>query len=282
MLWRSLAVVALAGGLFLVAGLNPNSQHRGSLARRGYYSQQRRATSLRPTTLMFEPNEGQFPTSFDFEARSSTFSLYLSKTGLTFKAIRSSQTGDILPKNYTLRSGSPPELRFIGTNANPTIRGLQKLQSISNYFRGSDPNQWIKRVPNYSRVEYDKLYPGVRLDCHGSNDGPELDWIVEPGADVGQIRFSVSNATPTVDANGSLTLKLSDGEISMKRPIVYQEGEGTKVMRAAEYTISVHNEISFKIRNYDPTRQLVIDPVLVYSTFFGGDIGIANTFQVAG
>src|SRR5262249_40535226 len=39
---------------------------------------------------------------------------------------------------------------------------------------------------------------------------------------------------------------------------------------AADYAVNSHHEVTFKLANYDPTRDLVIDPQLVFSTLLGG------------
>ena len=67
-----------------------------------------------------------------------------------------------------------------------------------------------------------------------------------------------------------------DGEISFKKPVVYQSG-GAQLSGTAErrpvsgaFTLLADNSVGFSIGVYDPSRPLIIDPTLVYSTYLGG------------
>jgi beta-propeller repeat-containing protein/HYDIN/CFA65/VesB family protein len=222
--------------------------------------------------LWFEPNEGQFPKIAKFGTHSDGHSVYLSENGLW---LGSSQPADRIAQFHSssvLHGSSTTELRFLGANRNPKITAFDKLQSVSNYFRGSDPKRWQTKVGNYSRVVYENVYPGVNLICHGQQNQPEFDWVVGPGADADHIRFSVRGANPTIDLAGDLVLRLSDSKMRMKKPVIYQEVGGVKLTVNGDYTLSLSSEVSFRIGKFDRTHPLVIDPVLVYSTFLGGSI----------
>lgn len=58
----------------------------------------------------------------------------------------------------------------------------------------------------------------------------------------------------------------------MKKPIIYQEIEGVRHEISGDYVIKEENQqVSFQVAAYDATRPLVIDPVLAYSTYLGGE-----------
>src|SRR5262249_3553621 len=94
------------------------------------------------------------------------------------------------------------------------------------------------------------------------------DWIVKQGGDPSRIRFKIEGAGPYVDAAGSLVLKTPAGEVRQRKPAVYQ-GD-----RKIDCRFVVRGKtVSFNVAAYDRSRQLVIDPVLVYSTYMGGSNG---------
>src|SRR5262249_10499628 len=57
--------------------------------------------------------------------------------------------------------------------------------------------------------------------------------------------------------------------IVLKKPHVYQEIDGSRESVDAAYAINGHH-VGFKLGEYDKLKPLIIDPELIYSTFFGG------------
>ena len=55
------------------------------------------------------------------------------------------------------------QMRLVGANPNPKIVGTEELPGKSNYFIGNDPKKWRTNVPNYAKVKYANVYPGVDL-----------------------------------------------------------------------------------------------------------------------
>ena len=66
-------------------------------------------------------------------------------------------------------------------------------------------------------------------------------------------------------------LVLAGQEILQRKPLAYQDVNGTRVPVSANYRIdSRTNEVSIALGKYDHARGLVVDPVLQYGTFYGG------------
>ena len=221
--------------------------------------------------LRFEPNEGQFPEATKFAARTKDYSLFLLPTAVVLRPFTHLDQGTPSRAGQISRTQARAGLLFVGATRKANIIGVGKLHSISNYFHGADPTHWQSGVPNYSQVEYRGLYHGVDLICHGEHSEPEFDWIVEPGGDPEQIRLSVQGAKPTIDRLGDLVLKLPEGEVRLKKPVIYQEVDRTRRVISGRFILWANKQISFKIGKFDRTRSLVIDPVLVYSTYLGGN-----------
>jgi uncharacterized repeat protein (TIGR01451 family) len=58
--------------------------------------------------------------------------------------------------------------------------------------------------------------------------------------------------------------------VRQQRPVAYQERDGARTEVAARYRIDARGRVGFELGDYDRTRSLVIDPVLVYSSYLGG------------
>jgi len=74
-------------------------------------------------------------------------------------------------------------LKLTGSNPRPTVSGEHRQVAVSNYFVDRDPTRWRTGVPNFKRVKYTSVYPGIDLVFYGSSSRTlEYDLIVNPGA----------------------------------------------------------------------------------------------------
>ena len=162
-------------------------------------------------------------------------------------------------------------MRFIGANPRAQISGDGALHGKINYFTGNDPAQWRANVPTFAKVRVGEIYPGINLVYYGSQQQLEYDFTLAAGADPGSIAIHFDGADKiSVNAQGGLVLKLGDREILQPRPLVYQTVDGARKEISGGYKILDAHSVAFAVGNYDRARPLVIDPVLGYSTYFGG------------
>ena len=120
----------------------------------------------------------------------------------------------------------------------------------------------------------------------GATGALEYDWIVDPGADYSAIRMGYSGIDGLrIDASGDLVLSVGDAELVQKAPYAYQRiGDVIRVIDSA-FVLLDDVTVGFAVGAYDPDLQLIIDPVLAYSTFFGGsahDTAMAVATDAAG
>ncbi len=139
-----------------------------------------------------------------------------------------------------------------------------------NYILGTDPEMWKFGVRTFGKVRYANVYPGIDLEYYGDDSGLEYDFVVAPGADPSLIHLDfVGVETLTTDESGRLLLNLGDTSAIFLPPVVYQELNGKKVPIEGAYRLA-GNSVSFTLGEYDQSRTLVIDPILVYGTYLGG------------
>jgi len=160
---------------------------------------------------------------------------------------------------------------LIGGASAPSVSGEKPLAGRSNYFLGSDPSKWRKGVPHYGRVSLRDVYPGITLSYYGNQNQLEYDFVVSPGADPRRIRLGVEGAERIrLDGGGNLVLVTKAGDVVQKKPVAYQEVEGVKRPVESQYRIVGRKEVRLTVGAYDSQYPLVIDPLLVYSTYLGG------------
>jgi len=222
--------------------------------------------------LSFEANHGQTDSQVKFLSRGNGYNLFLTAT------------------EAVIRNSQSAVLRMKLVNANPAseIEGLGELPGKSNYFIGSDPQQWRTGVTNYAKVKLREVYPGIDLVYYGHERQLEYDFILAPGADPKQIKLAFDGAERMrIDGDGDLALDTAAGEVRQHRPVIYQEVNGDRRPVDGRYVLLGQNEVGFAIGEYDASQPLVIDPVLSYATYLGGSAndginGIAIWVDAAG
>ncbi|HTA45935.1 MAG TPA: SBBP repeat-containing protein, partial [Bryobacteraceae bacterium] len=177
-------------------------------------------------------------------------------------------------------------MKFVGTNSNPEISGIDAQPGHSNYFLGNDPSKWRADVPNYARVRYHDLYRGIDLIYYGNQNHLEYDLVVSPGASSEKIRFQFEGARQIrLNANGDLLVKAGSAELRLVKPRIYQEIDGVTHDIDGHYVLRGGRQVGFKIAPYNRNRRLVIDPILSYASYLGGnsdDVAYAVAMDGAG
>jgi hypothetical protein len=213
--------------------------------------------------LAFEANQGQLAPAVDFLARGSGYTLGLS-------------TQDA---HLDLGGGTALDLQLVGANPSAAAVGLDQLITRSNYLVGSDPSQWHTNIPNFGRVEYRNVYPGIDLAYYGNQGQLEYDFVVAPGADPGVIQMTIQGAQSlALDGQGNLVLHEAAGDVIEQAPVVYQDIGGVRQTVAGQFVLQ-GNTVGFQLGAYDPSRPLVIDPTLSYSTYL--DAGPSAMLAIA-
>jgi hypothetical protein len=257
-----LALFAL-GGFFLLKHDVARTPH-SPVQRTGAQVQ----SSLGNLPLIFEPNNGQSGAGVKFLAHGSGYGLYLTPTEAVVG----------MGANGT----SAVRMQFADANRVPSIEGLEPLSGRTNYLLGKNPSGWVRNVPQFARVRYSELYPGVNLDFYGKQGRLEYDFEVGPEADPRAIHLRFERAQQArIADNGDLVLRAGDREVRFEAPRVYQSTEAGQTSVSGRFELRAANEVGFEIGDYDRSRTLVIDPVLTFSTLFGGS-GSESCAAIAG
>ena len=178
---------------------------------------------------------------------------------------------DGLPATPAATQAEQFSVNFEGANlVAPT--GTDQATTTFNYLVG-DQSQWHTNVPTYQQVAYDGLYAGIDLVTWGQRDSLKYEFHVAPGADYQQIRIHYDGIEGlSVDAQGVLHVQTALGELTDEAPVIYQVIGGQQVAVAGQFKLLDADTYTFTVTgSYDPTRELVIDPNLAWSTYLGGN-----------
>ncbi len=234
--------------------------------------------------LTFEANHGQTESQVDFIARTGGATVFLTPTAAVF-SISSESAKDVRPEERGLSEINTPHSRgvalhmqIVGGNPNATPIGQDRQTGIVNYFIGNDSSQWHTNIPTFGRVTYQGVYPGIDLAYYSNNGQMEYDFIVSPGADPNAITLNFAGADGAeIDDRGNLVLHTTAGDVTHQKPYLYQDADGSRQEIAGEFVLTSHqsplttHQVTFDVGNYDASRPLVIDPLMLgYSTYLGG------------
>ena len=267
---RSTILARMVFSLTAVASLA--QQYSGPMVRQSTLAQGPRTLNYAALPLTFEANQGQTGSPVRFLSRGRGYTAFLTAGGMVLSLrpnqplkVRPAANGSEQPLSTTL------QFKLVGAARNSAVVGEDPQIGKVNYFIGRDPAKWRTNVPTYAQVRYKNVYPGIDLVYYGSHQQLEYDFAVSPGADPSRIQLQIAGAKQIeIDAAGNLVLQTSNGQLHFQSPVIYQEANGTRVPVAGSYVMNDATHIAFHVGAYDATQPLVIDPVLVYSTYLGG------------
>ena len=162
-------------------------------------------------------------------------------------------------------------MKLVGANAAAATAGTDPLPGKSNYIIGSDPQQWHTGIPQFAGVCYRSVYPGIDLVFYGNQGRLEYDFRVAPGGDPSQAELQFDGANKLELSGGDLILTSKDeGGFRLQAPHIYQREGDRQEPVAGRFVLRAANRVAFEIGPYDRGRELIIDPVLDFSSYFGG------------
>lgn len=216
----------------------------------------------------FEENKGQWPADV----------FYIS-SGPGYRVLFMQDRLQLIPTASDAAAGEI-ELRWVSSNPHAVVSADGRLPYQSNYFLGSNPKEWRISVQHFGEVLYSDVYPGISVAYQSTGQLIEQDIHIESGADANVVRFEVKGATSlSVSEQGDLILKSRDGFFVLAAPRVYQiDQSGNRIPLAGSYLLK-GSSVTFMLGAYDHNAKLVIDPVLIYSSYLptiNGIFGFIN------
>ena len=237
------------------------------------------------TMVRFVENLGQWDSRVRYEVQLKDAAVFLEEEGIMV-ALREPMehpgrgAGKMRSADESGMRCHAYRMRFVG--AIPTLpMGYDREEGYSNYFLGNDPSRWRSRVSSYVTARYDGLYPGVALEVYGGKNALKYNFIVEAGADASAIVLEYEGPDGvSVNREGNLVVRTSVRDVVELKPYVYQKvgKEETRVdgrwrVEKAEKgvtgAVQKRWRVWIELGEYDHGEELVIDPVLIFSTYTG-------------
>lgn len=204
--------------------------------------------------LYFEENRGQTNQAASYLARSSNFLAFVTRGGLDVST-----------------SQGVVSMRVAHADMHSQFEMEREAEGVTNYYLGS---RAIVGVKHYSAVRVRNIRPGIDLRYHGNGVDLEYDFEVHSGANVTALRLVYSGANKVeLNENGDVILNTGGGEVRQKRPRAWQLVGDKREEVACHYVLAAGNEVRLVLGKHRLSSELLIDPILSYSTFLGGTHG---------
>ena len=244
--------------------------------------------------LHFIPNQGQWDDRALYQTNCGNHTTWFASDGAHHQFIRSGSdpfsdlvprsTGGLIPSSQSavlddsqLEEGKPAKSYllkqlFLNANPNPMVIPENKQTYYVNYFLGNDSTKWRPNVPTFNSIVYSGVYPGIDVRYFGDGERLNYDFILTPGSDLLQVRVKYEGADSLwIDVSGDLVIETPVGQFKEQRLFAYQGMQSEATALAARYILIDKTTYGFELlAQPNPFLAVVVDPVLIYSTYLGG------------
>jgi hypothetical protein len=172
--------------------------------------------------------------------------------------------------SVSLQQGSAvTRIRFEGGSGSPRIEAGDRLGATANYLRGRDPKSWQTGLPLFSSIRYRGVWPGIEIRFKAEDARTKAEYEVGVGASVDEIRLRFEG-NAEIQSDGSLVVSNETGEFREDKPFLFQGEGANRAEVAGAFRKYADGSIGFSVPAYDRTKPLVIDPIMLFSGYFGG------------
>ena len=248
--------------------------------------------------LEFIENKNQWDENVLYKSEICGGAVFLGKNGFTFafkdlKAVKKIQQyktlppdkrEKLLPSDFIINHHAY-KINFLNAKPDVNVVANEQKAGCYNYFIGNDKNKWASKVKSYRSVTYKELYAKTDLCIYENNFLMKYDFTLQPGADINNIKLQYEGVDVIAIREGNIYIKTSVNEVTELSPEAYQYKGKNKVQVECKYKLT-GNILSFEFpKGYDKTKELIIDPTLIFSTYSGSTVdnwGFTATYDTYG
>jgi len=226
--------------------------------------------------IIFIENKGQFPEQVRFYAEIPGGMLFIEENTLTYSFKDPNQTTRNVhllnpktrPSKGEISNHYALKVRFIEANSNVDMQGKNTSMAKYNYFYGNEPDKWATGARGFKKILIKEIYSGVNLEISSANNQLKYDLLLEPGANPACIQMHYDGASSLDLVNNKLNILLPYFTLQEQIPASYAICDSVSRAVNSSYRLT-NNIVSFEVGHVDKDEALVIDPLLVFSTYSG-------------
>jgi gliding motility-associated-like protein len=246
----------------------------------------------RSAPFTFIENRGQIGESCEiaetqvlFMLRSPGMKLYISANSMNYRfgriknyvqeniSGRVNQAGSEMNSSPAVYETSSINVKLLGANTHPAVRKEEVQDYYENYYNVPSHPEGITGVKTCGRIVLENVYPFIDWILYVKNNRLKYDFVVRPGGKISDIKIEYKGAKEMfIDQDGSLFINTLLGEIREEKPVSFQDGQKVSSNYILQKTGNLFH-LSFAIEKYSSSKTLIIDPDLIWATYYGGTNG---------
>ena len=224
-------------------------------------------TKALASPFVFIKNQGQWAENVLYKTSIPAGQLWVTKTGLVYQ-LYDGQTHQKLSENAARKAFSTQIVSLDFKNQVNFSKRKSVAEQYFNFMLGNYPENWKSNVPAFSEIYLENVFDGIDFRMYGTDQSLKYEYIAKPGSDPSQIVFEYKGVNEILIENSELHLKTDFGIIKEFEPFTFQSIGNRKSIVNSKFELK-DKKIGFQIGNYDKSKDLIIDPELVFSTFSG-------------
>lgn len=213
----------------------------------------------------FVKNFGQWDSDILYVATKSNYNFIITQDALMCDYFHISQS-----ENNRIKSGHLVKINFDNANKFNYSVELKRSSWYLNYFIGKDPARWKTNVYGVEEITFHEIYSKIDLALKFQDNVPRYDFIVKPGGNISQIKISFDGADVVGTDGKNIKLFTRFGEVINGNLLAYQIENGVFAEVECKFVQISSNQFSFEVGEYDRSKELIIDPIVMQS-YFGGN-----------
>lgn len=214
-------------------------------------------SSLFSAEMKFIENKGQWSEDIRFASERNGLITSVTNSGIYFDFFQKEDNrikGDVLKLNLI----NSKSLHFLPK---------EELGEKYNYFLGNDHSKWVSDVKTYKKLIAEDVYEGIDFVFYIDKNNPRYDFIIEPHASTDQIELQFDGISSIELNNETIGLITPSVIVENSNLFAYQIINGKQKQVDCKFVLT-NNKVTFKVGDYDKSKELVIDPI-IYSSYFG-------------
>ncbi len=172
------------------------------------------------------------------------------------------------------------DMQLIGMNRKARLEADDMTSTPIRYYSG---NTAASESRSFRRLRYVNVYDNIDLVFYTRDGKMKYDFVVKPGGNIADIKVRYAGSERTMQtAPGGVRVLNPLGELNEEAPVSFLKNSvdptDTESKTAATRFIVNDGVLSFEVDGYERGQTVVIDPGLLWSTFYGG----SNTDRAEG